>query len=69
VNGIQRAAYRQIPSFRREAGGLYAAYVAVYSRLYAARMAWLHKRGRHQAPFPDSVAPRCSWCGAGLTGA
>jgi hypothetical protein len=63
VSVIQRAAYQHVRSFRREDGGLYSAYVAVYSRAYRARMLWLHKRGRHSVPDHYSVSPRCSWCG------
>jgi len=63
MNATQRFAYRRIPSFRREGGGLYSAYVAVYSRVYAARMRYLHKRGRHGRGASHSIAPRCQWCG------
>jgi hypothetical protein len=66
VNGAQQFAYRHIPSFRREAGGLYHLYTAVYSRAYAARMRHLHKRGRHGRP-PLGINPRCQWCGAPTT--
>jgi hypothetical protein len=61
---IERAAFARLRSFRRERGGLYAAYVAVYSRAYRARMAWLHNRGRHGRPAPGSICPRCPWCHA-----
>ena len=53
-------AYRHLPSFRREAGGLYAAWAAVYSRVHRARMTWLHRRGRHG---PLTANRRCTWCG------
>jgi hypothetical protein len=67
VNGAQQFAYRHIPSFRRESGGLYHLYTAIYSRAYAARMRYLHKRGRHGGGAPHSIAPRCTWCGAPIT--
>ena len=54
-------AYQGIPSFRREDGGLYDVYVAVYSRVYRLRMSSLHKRGRHSRPMDNG---RCTWCGA-----
>ena len=63
----QRLAYRHIRSFKRESGGLYSLYVAAYSRAYAARMRYLHKRGRHGRGAPHSIAPRCTWCGVPIT--
>ncbi|GLP64314.1 hypothetical protein TUSST3_09340 [Streptomyces sp. TUS-ST3] len=63
MNAAKQLAYRHIPSFKREHGGLYSLYVAVYSRAYAARMRWLHERGRHGCGAPHSIAPRCTWCG------
>jgi len=54
-------AYRYIRSFGREDGGLYAAYVWVNSRVYSARMKWLHNRGRHSKNSMGSN--RCTWCG------
>jgi hypothetical protein len=67
MNAAERLAYHHIPSFKRESGGLYSLYVAVYSRAYAARMRYLHKRGRHGRGAPYSIAPRCQWCGAPIT--
>lgn len=67
MNRTQQFAYRHIPSFKREAGGIYHLYVAVYSRIYAARMRYLHKRGRHGSGAPHSIAPRCQWCGTPIT--
>ncbi|MEH0627783.1 hypothetical protein [Streptomyces stelliscabiei] len=67
MNSVQQLAYRRIPSFKRESGGLYRLYAAVYSRAYAARMRYLHKRGRHGHGAPHSIAPRCQWCGAFIT--
>jgi hypothetical protein len=67
VKYAQQFAYRHIPSFKRESGGLYSLYVAVYSRAYAARMRYLHKRGRHGSGAPHSIAPRCQWCGTPIT--
>ncbi|WP_329215264.1 hypothetical protein OG352_06450 [Streptomyces sp. NBC_01485] len=64
MNGTQRLLYRHIPSFKREDGSLYTAYVAIYSRIYAARMRYLHRRGRHAAQ--RGIDPRCSWCGGTL---
>jgi hypothetical protein len=51
---------RRPRSFRREEGGLYAAYVAIYSLAYRARMRSLHQRGRHGALMANG---RCQWCG------
>lgn len=59
MGNVQRLLYRYIPSFKREEGGLYSLYAAVYSRIYAARMRYLHRRGRH-GPSPHG---RCQWCG------
>ena len=67
MNTVQQLAYRRIPSFKREAGGLYHLYAAVYSRIYAARMRHLHKRGRHGPGAPHGIAPRCTWCGVPIT--
>lgn len=67
MNSMQQLAYRHIPSFKREAGGLYHRYTAVYSRIYAARMRYLHKRGRHGRGAPRGIDPRCNWCGAPIT--
>lgn len=67
MNAARSLAYRHIRSFKREHGGLYSLYVAVYSRAYAARMRYLHKRGRHGHGAPHSIAPRCTWCGAAIT--
>lgn len=54
-------AYRWLPSFRRERGGLYALYVAIHHPTYVARMKTLHRLGRHG----DAMASgRCRWCGA-----
>lgn len=53
-------AYRHVRSFRREQGGLYAAWVAVYSRCHAARMRHLHNHGRHGRLMSNG---RCTWCG------
>ena len=63
MNAAQHAAYRHLPSFKRESGGLYRLYAAVYSRAYAARMRHRHKRGRHGPGAPHSIDPRCQWCG------
>jgi hypothetical protein len=67
MNAAQQFGYRHIPSFKREEGGLYNLYVGVYSRVYAARMRYLHKRGRHGRGAPHSIAPRCQWCGDPIT--
>lgn len=64
MNVAQQFAYRHISSFKRESGGLYSLYVAIYSRAYAARMRHLHQRGRHGRPAAQSLDPRCHWCGA-----
>lgn len=56
----KRLAYAWLPSFRRERGGLYAAYVAIYSRVYQARMRRLHGAGRHGRLMANG---RCTWCG------
>jgi len=64
VNAIQQFAYQRIPSFKRESGGLYSLYAAIYSRAYAARMRHLHRRGRHGPRAPYGLDPRCTWCGA-----
>ncbi|MFF7147472.1 hypothetical protein ACFZAO_05285 [Streptomyces griseoaurantiacus] len=63
MNAVQRFAYRRIPSFKRESGGLYNLYTSIYSRAYAARMRYLHQRGRHNRPTPHGLDPRCTWCG------
>ena len=63
MNATQWFAYRHIASFKREHGGLYRLYVTVHSRVYAARMRYLHNRGRHGHGAPHSIAPRCTWCG------
>lgn len=57
---VSEFAYRHIRSFRREDGGLYAVYSAVYYRAYRLRMTSLHKRGRHSKPMGNR---RCTWCG------
>ena len=67
MNNVQQFAYRHIRSFKRESGGLHSLYVAIYSRAYAARMRYLHKRGRHGRGAPHSIAPRCTWCGVAIT--
>lgn len=67
MNATQRLAYRHIRSFKRESGGLYSLYTAVYSRAHAARMRYLHKRGRHGRGAPHSIVPRCQWCGTAIT--
>jgi hypothetical protein len=54
--------YQCIPSFKREGGGLHRVYVAVHSRIYASRMRYLHRRGRHGKPW-RGLDRRCSWCG------
>lgn len=59
MNPALRLAYRRIPSFKREHGGTYALYVTLYSRAYATRMRYLHRRGRH-GPAPHGL---CQWCG------
>ena len=66
MNATQRLAYRHVRSFKRENGGLYSLYVTVYSRAYAARMRYLHKRGRHGRGAPHTIAPRCTWCGTSI---
>ncbi|MFF9309903.1 hypothetical protein ACF1BS_03240 [Streptomyces sp. NPDC014748] len=63
MNAALRFAYQHIPSFRREAGGTHALYVAVHSRVYTARMRHLHRRGRHSRPSRYGLDPRCQWCG------
>jgi hypothetical protein len=50
-------------SVRREHGGVYACYAAVYSRAWRARMTGLHARGRHG---PLMANGRCTWCGAAV---
>lgn len=60
MNAVERLAYQRIPSFKRESGGLYRLYASIYSRIYAARMRYLHRRGRHG----HSPRGRCNWCGA-----
>ena len=62
MNAALRLCYQHIPSFRREYGGAYRLYVALYSRAYAKRMRYLHQRDRHAAQ--RGLDPRCSWCGA-----
>lgn len=58
---LSRLAYRRIPSFRREEGGLYAVYTAVVSRVYRAVMIRRHRRGGHGRLM--SLSGRCTWCG------
>lgn len=60
MNAALSFAYRRIPSFRRENGGIYDLYVRVHSALYSRRMKALHRRGRHGRAQTDG---RCSWCG------
>jgi hypothetical protein len=62
VNAALRLCYQRIPSFKRESGGIYAAYTAIHSRIYATRMRYLHRRGQHAKQ--RGLDPRCSWCGA-----
>lgn len=64
MNPALALAYRFLPSFKREGGGLYTAFTAVYSRCYALRMRYLHRRGRHAAPKVPGIGRRCQWCGA-----
>jgi hypothetical protein len=64
VNAALRLAYRRIPSFRREHGGLYALYVPVIARIHSTRMRRLHDRGRH-GPAPHGY---CQWCGQPIGG-
>ena len=56
MNRIERLAYERIPSFRREDGGLYGAYVAVYSRAYGLAMRWRH-RGAGRSAYRVIEAP------------
>ena len=60
MDPVTRLAYQHLRSFRRERGGLYAAYVAVYSRVYQLVMVRRHRRGRHGAVMANG---RCTWCG------
>lgn len=60
MNVVMRLAYRHIPSFRREDGGLYDLFVAVYHPTYVARMRALHHAGRHGRLMSNG---RCTWCG------
>lgn len=60
MNTIMRMAHRHVPSFRREGGGAYAVYVAVYSRIYRWHMERAHWAGRHGRIMPNG---RCTWCG------
>ncbi|MEU8740610.1 hypothetical protein [Streptomyces halstedii] len=64
MNPVLTLAYRFLPSFKREGGGLYTAFTAVYSRCYAIRMRYLHRRGRHPAAKVQGISRRCQWCGA-----
>lgn len=57
---LARLAFRRVRSFRREDGGLYAAWCAVYSRAYAARQRRVHARGGHGRLMGNG---RCEWCG------
>jgi hypothetical protein len=52
---LREIAYARIPSFRRERGGLYNALTAVTSRLYRARMMWLHRGPK--PPRPEFAEP------------
>jgi len=63
VTPVERVLFTHVRSFRRERGGLYAMYVAIYSRVYRTRMVWLHKRGKHAQPHRESISSRCHWCG------
>ncbi|MEV6547996.1 hypothetical protein AB0M57_04710 [Streptomyces sp. NPDC051597] len=65
MNATLRFLYQHVPSFKQESGGLYNAYVAVHSRTYAARMRYLHQRGRHGRSYPV-LYPTCTWCGEPL---
>lgn len=62
MNAAQRLAHRHIPSFKREADGMYGLYATLYSKIYAARMRHLHRRGRHGRTGPG-LDTRCQWCG------
>lgn len=66
MNAALRLMHKHVPSFRRESGGLYNLYTALYSRIYSARMRYLHSRGRHGRGAPHSISPRCQWCGTGI---
>lgn len=61
MSSTRQFLYRYIPSFKRESGVSYNLYVAVYSRIYTARMRHLHRRGRHGALMASGP---CHWCGA-----
>ena len=56
MNRLERVAYERIPSFRREEGGSYAVYVAVYSRAYRLAMRWQH-RGVGRAAYRTAESP------------
>jgi hypothetical protein len=53
-------AYRHISSFKREDGGLYAAYVIIYSGVYRFVMVRRHRNGKHGRLMSNG---RCTWCG------
>jgi len=63
MNPLTAFLYKHVPSFRREAGGSYAIYAGLYSRVYAVRARSLHKRGRHISA-KRGLDRRCTWCGA-----
>lgn len=58
---MSQFAYRHIRSFRREEGGLYAVYAAIYSRIYRAAMTRRHRGGGHGRLM--GLNGRCTWCG------
>lgn len=64
MTAAEQWAYRHIRSFRREQGGLYAAYAGAYSRAYRRVMTRRHRRGRHGRLMGNG---RCTWCGIAVT--
>jgi hypothetical protein len=63
MNAVLRLCFEHLPSFKRERGGLYAVYVPLHSYIYATRMRYVHRRGRHASPR-RGLDTRCQWCGA-----
>lgn len=61
MNAALRVAYRRIPSFRRESGGLYDLYSRITSGIYARRARGRHNKGLHGPAV--SIHGRCEWCG------
>lgn len=61
MNAALRVAYRRVPSFRREEGGLYNLYSGINTAIYSWRAKGRHNRGRHGPAV--SAHGRCEWCG------